>query len=383
MKKISILSLHLGYGGIEKSIVSLANILVERYEVEIAVCYQLYESSVFDLDKRVKVVYLNDKSIVPNHEPLRNALKRKNPFSIIKEGTYSLKVLHYRKKKMVDYIRKYDGDVIISTRDIFNQWCGLYARDGIIKIGWEHNHFHDNYRYAEKVISSVSNLDYLVLVSADLQKYYSKRLNNKKCMCIFIPNCLDKIPPKTSQLKEKRLISVGRLSPEKGYLDLLKMYNELHKVEPSWRLDIVGDGKEKSLLESYIRDNHLEEDVCLHGFQKKEYIDKLMQKSSIYLMTSHTESFGIVLIEAMSHGIPCIAYDSAEGAREIINSGENGYLIKHRNQKIMIKKIIDLIKSRDERIRLGKNARNSVTKYTSEAVGEEWFTLIEESDIYE
>ena len=48
-------------------------------------------------------------------------------------------------------------------------------------------------------------------------------------------------------------------------------------------------------------------------------------------MTSYTESFGIVLIEAMSHGIPCIAFDSAEGAREIINSGENGYLINNRN----------------------------------------------------
>ena len=48
-------------------------------------------------------------------------------------------------------------------------------------------------------------------------------------------------------------------------------------------------------------------------------------------MTSHTESFGIVLLQAMSHGVPCIAFDSAEGARELINSGMNGYLIKRRN----------------------------------------------------
>ena len=100
-------------------------------------------------------------------------------------------------------------------------------------------------------------------------------------------------------------------------------------------------------------------------------------------MTSHTESFGIVLIEAMSHGIPCIAMDSAEGAREIINSGENGYLIKNRNYEMMVKKIEDLIKDRDERLRLGDNARKSVEKYTSDAVGEEWFTLIDESDIYD
>jgi len=383
MKKISILSLHLGYGGIEKSIVSLANVLCKRYEVEIATCYKLYDKCVFDLDKKVKVIYLNDDSIIPNHESLRDAFQSKNFFKILKEGSFSAKVLYYRRKSMVQYIKNCDSDVIISTRDIFNNWTGMYAKEGILKIGWEHNHFHDDEKYARKIIDSVKNLDYLVLVSSELQMYYQKRLEGKKCMCIYIPNCIDGMPPKTSSLKAKRLISVGRLSPEKGYLDLLRVYHILYKKFPDWKLDIIGDGVEKKLLEEYIHVHHMEKHVTLHGFQNKEYIDKMMQDSSIYLMTSHTESFGIVLIEAMSHGVPCIAMDSAEGAREIINSGENGYLIKNRNYEIMVKKIGDLIKSRDVRLKLGENARRSVEKYTSDAVGEEWFTLIEESDVYE
>ena len=383
MKKISILSLHLGYGGIEKSIVTLANVLCNRYEVEIATCYQLYDTCVFPLDKRVKVIYLNDREIVPNHEALRNAKESKNIFRLIKEGRFGLKVLYHRRKGMIQYIRRCDADVIISTRDIFNTWSGLYAKDGVLKIGWEHNHFHDNMKYASKIADSAKNLDYFVLVSQELQKFYSKKLDGKKCMCLYIPNCIDGIPPKKASLRAKRLISVGRLSPEKGYLDLLRIYHILYKKYPDWKLDIIGDGKEKKLLEEYIKVHHMEKYVTLHGFQNKEYIDKMMQDSSIYLMTSHTESFGIVLIEAMSHGLPCIAMDSAEGAREIINSGENGYLIKNRNYDVMIKKIGDLIRDRGERIRLGDNARKSVEKYTSEAVGEEWFTLIEESDVYE
>ena len=127
----------------------------------------------------------------------------------------------------------------------------------------------------------------------------------------------------------------------------------------------------------------LNDKVTLHGFQGKDYIDKILDESSIYLMTSYTESFGIVLIEAMSHGVPCIAYDSAEGAREIINSGENGYLIKNRNRDAMIKKIKDLVDSKDERLRLGRAARKGVKRYTSDVVSEEWFTLIEESEVYE
>ncbi|MBR3210498.1 MAG: glycosyltransferase [Bacilli bacterium] len=383
MKKISILALHLGYGGIEKSIVSLANVLCKRYQVEIATCYKLYKESVFPLDKKVKVVYLNKDYITPNHESLRDALQSKNIIRILKEGSFSTKVLYYRRKNMVRYLKKCDSDVIISTRDIFNTWSSLYARDEALKIGWEHNHFHEDEKYARKVVDSAKKLDYLVLVSNELQNYYQKRLSGSKCMCIYIPNCIDSFPPKKSSLRSKRLISVGRLSPEKGYLDLLKVYQILNQKYPDWKLDIIGDGKERKALELFIRSHHLEKSVTLHGFQSKDYIDQMMQDSSIYLMASHTESFGIVLIEAMSHGLPCIAMDSAEGAREIIRSGENGYLIKNRNTNMMVRKIGDLIRDRDERVKIGENARKSVGKYTSDAIGEEWFTLIEESDVYE
>ena len=202
-------------------------------------------------------------------------------------------------------------------------------------------------------------------------------------MCIYIPNSIESLPSKCASLKNKKLISVGRLSPEKGYLDLLRLYSKLCVDYPEWTLDIVGDGVEREKLEKYISKNNLEGKVILHGFQGKEVIDDLLDQSSIYIMTSFTESFGIVLIEAMSHGVPCIAYDSAEGAREIINSGENGYLIKNRNIDVMLMKIEDLIKNEEERIKIGKQARKSVKKYDSSIVADEWITLIEESDIYE
>ena len=382
MKKVSILALHLGYGGIEKCIVTLANTLCEKYEVEIATCYKLYEQSAFSIDKRVKVKYLN-KDLKPNHDKLRNAFKSKNIFKIIKESCFAIKVLYNRKKTMVSYISNCNSDVIISTRDIFNYWLCGYAKDNVLKIGWEHNHFHDNYRYAKKVSRSARGLDYLVLVSSELQKFYAKELINSNCMCIYIPNSIESLPAETSSLENKKLISVGRLSPEKGYLDLLKLYRRIVVDYPDWTLDIVGDGVEREKLESFIHKNNLEDKVTLHGFQSKEVIDKMLDSSSIYIMTSFTESFGIVLIEAMSHGVPCIAYDSAEGARELINSGANGYLIKNRNIEVMTMKIEDLIKNKNERIKIGKQARKSVKKYTSDIVLEEWITLIEESDIYE
>lgn len=376
MKKISILSLHLGYGGIEKSIAALVNLLCDKYKIEIACSYKLYEEPAFDIDERVKIKYLLP-NLTPNKEDFKSALHNKEIVNIFKEGVKSVKVLHQRKKSMIDYIRNCDADIIISTRDIFDEWLGEYGKEGITKIGWEHNHYHNDLKYAGNITKSAWNLDYLVLVSKSLQKFYKKELRKSKCKCIYIPNVLDSYPKRLAPLEEKRLVSVGRLSKEKGYMDLLKIYYLLSKEHPDWTLDIIGDGTERNNLEHFIKLYGLEDKVTLHGFRKKEYIDKILHNSSIYLMTSFTESFGIVLLEAMSHGVPCIAFSSAEGARELIDSGKNGYLIKNRNFRAIIKKIEDLMKDQETRKKIGKAARYSVKEYTGDIVKEEWIKLIE------
>lgn len=377
MKKISILSLHLGYGGIEKSIIALANLLCEKYTVEIACTYRLYDKPAFQMDKRIKVKYLT-KNIAPNKDEFKNAVQDKKIMKIVSEGVKGVKILNLRKKTMVDYIKKCNSDVIISSRDIFDDWLGEYGSKDTIKIGWEHNHHHGNMDYANKISNYASKLDYLVLVSNDLKKFYEKKLKNTNCKCIYIPNIIDKLPKYLSRLNKKRLVSVGRLSEEKGYLDLLKVYQLIMKKYPDWKLDIIGDGNERSTLEEYINNNNMQDKVTLHGFRNKDYIDEILHNSSIYLMTSYTESFGIVLIEAMSHGVPCIAFDSAEGARELITNGENGYLISNRNFEEYANKVCDLIENKEERELLGKNSYKSVKKYTGMEVVKLWYEIIEE-----
>ena len=376
MKKIAILSLHLGYGGIEKSIAALANILCKKYEVEIVCSYKLYDKPAFSIDERVTVKYLIS-DLVPNKKGFIDAVNKKKFITALKEGFKGLKILYLRRKTMIKYISTTDADVVIATRDIFDNWLSQFGKDNVLKIGWEHNHYHDDLKYANRIVRNSFKLDYLVLVSGQLQDFYKRKLENGKCQCVFIPNIIESIPNKSSSLTEKRLISVGRLSKEKGYLDLLKIYMSLLENHSDWVLDIIGDGPERENLEKFIVINNLQDNVTLHGFRDKNYIDMLLHKSSIYVMTSLTESFGIVLIEAMSHGLPCVAFSSAEGACELISSGENGYLINNRSYSAMIKKLEDLMDDLESRRKLGKIGRNSVKKYTADVVKEQWYNLIE------
>lgn len=376
MKKVTILALHLGYGGIEKCISSLANALCDTYDVQIISTYKLYDMPPFYFNNKIKINYLMDK-LKPNKEGMKKSLKKFQFIKFIKILLSNLKVLKLKKKLMIKAIKECDSDIIISTRDIHNLWLGKYGKKDAIKIGWEHNHHNNNKKYINKIVKSVSNLDYFVLVSKELEKFYSEKLKDKKCKTVYIPNTLDYYPEKVSDLTYKNIISIGRLSPEKGFLDLIDVFEIVHTIYPDWNLNIIGDGVQREEIEKKIKSKKLTNSVILHGYQNKDYINKVLKLSSIYVMTSYTESFGIVLLEASSFGIPCIAFDSAKGATEIIDNNWDGYLIKNRDKKLMAKKICELISNINRRLIMGSNAYKKASNYSMDKIKKEWIKIIE------
>jgi len=377
MKKITIFSLHLGYGGIERCVVNLANLLCNEYKVEIISTYKLDETPAFDINDKVSITYLIDK-YKPNRDEWKKALKKLNIIKLIKETYKAIKILLLRKNKTIEAMKKCNSDIMISTRVLFNKWLGIYGMKKAYKIGWEHNHHHQDIEYANGVANSCRDLDALVLVSDSLRSFYKKKLKDKniKCKCVFIPNMLNDIPKTTSKLTEKRIISVGRLSKEKGYVDLIEIFKKFNEKNPDWHLDIVGDGSERNKVVDHIYQYHLTNNVTVHGYLKKKEINELLKKSSLYVMTSYTESFGIVLIEAMSHGVPCLAFTSAEGANDLIINNQNGYLIENRNFDEMVTKMKELAEDKSKRTELGKNARELSLNYSSDIVKKEWLNLL-------
>ena len=371
MKKITILALHLGYGGVENAVATLANLLCEKYDVEILSVYRLYNDPVFKIDDKVKIRYISN--IKPNKKEMIYYLKKKN-FSMLFKGLgASLKTGYVKYVKTAMELRKLDTDVVISTRTVHNFLVSNFVKKGIKKIAWEHNHHNNNKRYISALVNSCKKMNYLVTVSKELKEFYEQYLGKK---VYYIPNCLDNIPSKLSKLDSKNLISVGRLSKEKGFDDLLKLFKKISQKHTDWHLNIVGDGMEKNDLLDLAKELKLGDKVTFHGYQDKDYINDLLFDSSIYVMTSRTESFGLVLIEAMSYGIPCVSYTSAQGANEIIDDGKNGYLIKDRNEDEMISKIDLLINDEKLRKKLGKEARVKSKLYSKENVLKSWNKLI-------
>ena len=373
MKKVVIFGLHLGYGGVEQAIVNLANMLCNDFHVELVITYKVTENCVWDLDKKVNLIYLTD--LKPNKDELKKALKKLNLLKIFKEGIKSLNILWKRTNEVKKYIKRTNADILISSRILYTKLIGKYGKKDVIKIAQEHRHHNNDKKYIDRLKKACVGIDYLVPVSKELTDFYQKILPIK---CVFIPNSLEYWPINSSDLSNRCAISVGRLSKEKGYLDLIDVFKLVHQKHSDWKLDIIGDGEEKELIKQKIKQYKLEQAIILHGFQKKQYIYEKLKESSIYLMCSYEESFGIVLIEAGSFGIPSVAFDSAQGANEIIENNKTGFLIKNRSKEEMANKIIELIENENLRHKFGTKFKKDVYKYSFENVKKEWLKFLKE-----
>ena len=270
--KISIYALHLGFGGVEKYVITLANMLADVHEVEIVSTYKMQDKPAFYVRPEVKIHYLIE-DLKPNREELRSALAKKNPLLLIKEGWRSLKVLYLKRHRNIVSLRQCRSDVVISTRIFHNSLIGKYARPDIVKITGEHNHHNNDKKYIASVISSCKGFDYFIPISKELCEYYRNEMKNIGVETKYIRFCIDENPDKKRPVfAGKNLISVGRFSHEKGMIDLVNLFKRLHLEDSSICLNIVGDGEEYRTVSDLIRKDNLQDCVVLHGFRDKQYI---------------------------------------------------------------------------------------------------------------
>lgn len=374
-KKITVMALHLKPGGIERFISTTTKFLSKKYDIEIVSVYEYDKNEIVDIPKNIKVKYLLPKECKPNKEIIKKYLNEKRYLLVIKELFIALKIIILKNTKMIKYIKKCNSDIIISTRSEHNLILSEYSKPFILKIATEHNYY--SKKYSRKVVNSCNNIDYFVVSTDDQKNYYEELFLNSKTKVIKIPFALEDIPKKESKLNNYNLISVGRLSKEKGFDDMINIFSKLLKQNPKFKLKIIGYGNEEGNLYNQIKKLKLEDKIILCGRKTSEEIQEELLNSSFFLLTSHTESFGIVLIEAMSCGVPCIIFDSAKGALEIVKNEYNGFVIKSRDEDKYVNTILNVFKDKSKLQKLGINAKRKSNEFDIKKIEKQWLNLLE------
>lgn len=190
------------------------------------------------------------------------------------------------------------------------------------------------------------------------------------CNALFIPHLVTYNPTKQNNLDSKIVLNVGRLTADKQQQKLIEIWSEL-KNKGTWKLWIVGDGEEHDKLSSLIDELGVHDSVELLPARKD--IQNVYRQASLFAFTSRTEGFGMVLIEAMSFGIPCISFDCPSGPRDIVEDDRNGYLIANGDTKQFIYKLDNLLAMSNSEISfLGDNAFETVASWDNDGILRQW-----------
>lgn len=176
-----------------------------------------------------------------------------------------------------------------------------------------------------------------------------------------------------ASLDEKHAIFVGRLSHQKGIIDLLRVWKLVHTKHPDWHLDMFGTGDLYDFILSEIK--HHQTNIHVHGSTTRIFEKYL--NSSMLLLTSVYEPFGLVIVEAMSCGLPVVAYDCPYGPAQIISDGLDGFLINNRSIEAMADKICTLINSPQLRYAMGQRALISSRRFSPSTTMPKWELLFQ------
>lgn len=193
---------------------------------------------------------------------------------------------------------------------------------------------------------------------------------------IVISNPLSFYPKETCLSSNKKVLAVGRHAYQKGYDRLLRSWRKLRPDFHDWQLDIFGKIDRNKIYINQAKKMNLAESVQFHEPVKN--IEDIYKQASLYVMPSRFEGFGMVLIEAMAYGVPCVSYDCPYGPGDIITDAEDGYLIKNGDEEEFANKMARLMTDSELRERMSMNARKKALKFSVEHIMPQWDNLFKQ-----
>lgn len=364
-------------GGMERVLSNKVNYLsnLPNYEVFIVTTGQKRRPHFYEISPKVKCIDLgiNYAETIDGNPILRmlsSAIKYFKHKSRLKKILYELKadVVVSMFTNDVSFLYKIkDGSKKILEIHFSREFRLLAKRKGIIRLIDQYVTYLN-----DKIVSKYDK--FVVLTNQDKESWKSQE--NISVIYNSVTNSGNEI---VSSLNKKQILAIGRLTFQKNIELLVELWGGISKKHPDWSLIIVGTGDSKELRDKITKMN-LEGVIKL--VPSTNSIEDYYKESSMYLMTSRYEGLPMVLLEAQNYGLPIVSFDCKCGPREIINDGEDGYLIDNGNRIDFIAKVSLLIENEISRKEFGKNAKINSRKFSEKKIMEQWLNLFEELKKY-
>lgn len=358
-------------GGMERVLTNKANYLARHgYEIVVVTTDQRGKQPFFPLEPSIRSIDLginydenNGKSFLNKllHYPVKQALHRKRLKAVLMKERPNVTVSMFNNDAgFIPGIK--DGSAKLLEIH-FSKFKRLqYGRKGVWKLA-------DWWR-SKQDEKTVRKFDRFVVLTEEDKAYWGNLPN-----IMVIPNAISGIPAGTALLANKRVIAVGRYTYQKGFERLVDAWHLLASRFPDWKLDIIGEGEERPLLEQRIRSYGLKRQVTLT--RPTQEIGKVYQEASILASSSRYEGLPMVLLEAQAFGLPIVAFQCKCGPKDIVSDGMNGYLVPEGDTAGMAQRLETLMKDVTLRKRMGLKAKESASRFNEEAIMEKWMNTFQ------
>ncbi len=238
----------------------------------------------------------------------------------------------------------------------------------------EHVSFHQYSRWMKWLKLIVYRLsDRVILLTRQDCDAIARWLPPQKCLVIENVSPFPIQPPQVERQRHLAL-AIGRLSYQKGFDRLIALWQQIAQQAPGWQLAIVGDGPERQALQQQIEEAGLEDCVLLAPATAD--VAEWYQRAELFLMTSRYEGLPMVLIEAMSFGLPLVAYDCLTGPAELIDDRRNGFLVADGDRQRFCSRTLALIAEPSLRQRFSQASLEKARRFAPERIYPQWLQII-------
>lgn len=343
-------------GGIERVISNLIREWSKSYKV--VLCTKDEEDSFYLLPNNVQRVYLKCALEMDMNNRYKRIISVMLDF--FKSRDKLAKILNYIRP---DYIYTTTPMDALAVYSVGKSWSRVLVASEHGSLEGYNVIYNTIKRYLYPQIYCVS-----VPNKMDTESYKTWGANS-----VYIPHIVTFEGTSKNSLDSKIILNVGRMTADKQQVRLLNIWNRINKKN-GWQLWIVGDGEEKDKIIETIKTCKLDDSVKLIKPTKK--IAEIYKQASIFALSSRVEGFGMVLLEAMSFGIPCISFDCPSGPRDVVKNGLNGFLIENMNDEEYATKLQEMILMSDKELKeLGNNAFETVKNWDNEGILSKWDTV--------
>lgn len=373
MKKIYWFLQQLKYlGGTETATISIANELVNDYDITFIVTDKESETIPYDIDKRIKIIYLNRPDNCKIDEKILEFCKEKSYFKAFLLTLKNINFMFFSKFKVRNKILKMTTkeDILIGS-SLDNYMIIPRKRYFIL-------HYHFNAKFYKSFNERFTSMFYrkpdkFVFLSDTILTQICGKNKRKKSISVAINN-----PIKTNgfldfKYHDNSLVFIGRFADQKNPLLLIEIMNELKKINTHFHLDMYGEGKLKEEIIKSITKNNLENFITIH--EPTVNVEEALKEKDLMILTSDYEGMPLVINEAASCSVPVISTNFGESTSDSITY-LNGVVINTKDPKIFAEEL-NIILSNPKKIEnLKVSSYYFSQKYNRKNIKNEWIKIL-------